>query len=46
VPAKLGERGLEEVMQINLTTEEKADLQRSAKAVQDLVDVLRKNSYL
>jgi malate dehydrogenase len=46
VPAKLGARGLEEVMQINLTTDEKADLQRSAKAVQELVDVLKKNSYL
>jgi malate dehydrogenase len=46
VPAKLGERGMEEILQINLTTDEKAALQRSAKAVQELVDVLKKNSLL
>ncbi|MBI4456808.1 MAG: malate dehydrogenase [Acidobacteria bacterium] len=46
VPVKLGERGVEEVIQINLTTEEKSALQRSAKAVQELVDVLKKNSYV
>ncbi len=46
VPVKLGARGMEEIIQINLTTEEKAELQRSAKAVQQLVDVLKKNSYI
>ncbi|HEY3128117.1 MAG TPA: malate dehydrogenase [Acidobacteriota bacterium] len=46
VPVKLGARGIEEIIQINLTTEEKAELQRSAKAVQGLIDVLKKNSYL
>ncbi|MBI3939381.1 MAG: malate dehydrogenase [Acidobacteria bacterium] len=46
VPVKLGARGMEEIIQINLTTDEKSALQRSAKAVQDLVDVLKKNAYL
>jgi malate dehydrogenase len=40
VPAKLGERGIEEIIQINLTTDERTALQRSASAVQELVDVL------
>jgi malate dehydrogenase len=40
VPVKLGERGIEEVIQINLLTEERAALHRSAAAVQELVDVL------
>ncbi|HYM00145.1 MAG TPA: malate dehydrogenase [Blastocatellia bacterium] len=42
VPVKLGERGIEEIIQINLTTEERADLQRSAAAVHELVNVLGK----
>ncbi|HSR51284.1 MAG TPA: malate dehydrogenase [Acidobacteriota bacterium] len=45
VPVKLGRGGLEEIFQINLTTDEKSDLQRSASAVQELVDVLRNNGY-
>jgi malate dehydrogenase len=40
VPAKLGERGIEEIIQINMTTDERTALQRSAAAVQELVDVL------
>jgi malate dehydrogenase len=40
VPVKLGERGIEEIIQINLTTEERAALHRSAGAVQELVSVL------
>jgi len=40
VPAKLGERGIEDIIQINLTTDERTALQRSAAAVQELVDVL------
>ncbi len=40
VPVKLGERGIEEIIQINLSTDERAALQRSAAAVQELVDVL------
>lgn len=45
VPLKLGRRGMEEVIQINLTAEEKAALQKSAGAVQELVDVLKENGY-
>jgi malate dehydrogenase len=40
VPAKLGERGIEEIIQINLSTDERSALQRSAAAVQELVQVL------
>lgn len=45
VPVKLGREGIEEIVQINLTTEEKAQLQRSAGAVQELVNVLKQNGY-
>lgn len=45
VPLKLGRRGMEDVVQINLTAEEKAALQKSAGAVQELVDVLKENGY-
>src|SRR5256714_5921588 len=40
VPAKLGERGIEEIIQINLMTDERAALHRSAAAVQELGDVM------
>ena len=40
VPVKLGANGIEEIIQINLTTEERAALQKSAGAVQELVDLL------
>jgi len=40
VPAKLGAKGVEEVMQIELTAEEQAALQKSADAVKELVGVL------
>jgi len=46
VPVKLGCRGVEEVIQISLTTEERAALQKSAASVQELVDVLKKNGFL
>lgn len=45
VPVKLGRDGIEEIIQINLTTDEKSQLQRSAAAVQSLVDVLKENGY-
>src|SRR5881275_1379655 len=38
VPAKLGERGIEQVIEISLTLEERAALQKSAAAVKELVD--------
>ena len=40
VPVKLGERGIEEIIQINLTAEERAALHRSAAAVEELVGVI------
>lgn len=42
VPCKLGARGLEEVVQIKLTSPEQAALQKSAAAVKELVDALGK----
>ena len=45
VPVKLGHSGIEDIIQINLTTDEKAELQRSAGAVQELVNVLKENGY-
>jgi malate dehydrogenase len=40
VPCKLGARGLEQIIEINLTNEERIALQKSAGAVQELIDVL------
>jgi malate dehydrogenase len=40
VPVKLGAGGIEDIIQINLTAEERADLQRSAAAVEELVNVM------
>jgi malate dehydrogenase len=42
VPVKLGARGVEEIIQITLNDDEKAALRKSADAVKELVDVLRK----
>jgi len=42
VPAKLGARGIEQIYQIKLTAEEQAMLNKSAAAVKELVDVIRK----
>ena len=41
VPVKLGARGLEQIVQITLTAEENAALQKSAGAVKELVDVIK-----
>ena len=41
VPVKLGASGIEEIIQINLTAEERAALQKSAAAVQELVNILK-----
>ena len=41
VPAKLGARGLEQVIQITLTPEEQAALDKSASAVKELVDIIK-----
>jgi malate dehydrogenase len=40
VPAKLGAKGVEEIIQIELTDEERAALQKSADAVKELVGVM------
>ena len=40
VPAKLGAKGVEEVIQLDLTESEKAQLQKSADAVRELVNVM------
>ncbi|MBW1955918.1 MAG: malate dehydrogenase [Deltaproteobacteria bacterium] len=42
VPVKLGNNGIEEVIQIRLSEDEQAALNRSAAAVQELVGVLKK----
>jgi len=42
VPVKLGAGGIEKIYEIKLTAEEQAMLQKSADAVQELVDVLKK----
>jgi malate dehydrogenase len=41
VPVKLGKRGVEEIIEIQLTDEEQAALQKSAASVQELKDVLK-----
>jgi malate dehydrogenase len=40
VPVKLGARGIEQIVEVALTEEEKAALERSADAVKELVNVL------
>jgi len=42
VPARLGRGGMEQVIQLELTAEEKAALDKSAEAVRELVDALPK----
>ena len=41
VPVKLGRSGLEQIIQIKLTNDEKAALDKSAAAVKELVDKLK-----
>ena len=45
VPVKLGAGGVEKIIEITLTAEEKSALQNSAAAVQELKDVLKKLNY-
>ncbi|HEX5715307.1 MAG TPA: malate dehydrogenase [Thermoanaerobaculia bacterium] len=42
VPARLGRGGMEQVIELELTAEEKAALQKSAEAVRELVEALPK----
>lgn len=44
VPVKLGAKGIEEIIQITLTEKEAEDLKKSADAVQELVETLKKLS--
>ncbi len=41
VPVKLGAGGIEEIIEIKLTDEENAALQKSANAVKDLVETMK-----
>jgi malate dehydrogenase len=41
VPVKLGARGIEQIIEIKLTPEEKAALDKSAASVKELVDIIK-----
>ena len=43
VPVKLGANGMEQIIEIQLTEEERAALQRSADSVKELIDVMAKS---
>ena len=40
VPVKLGSKGIEQIIEITLTLEERAALQKSAAAVKELMDII------
>jgi malate dehydrogenase len=42
VPVKLGAKGVEKIYELQLLPEEKAALDKSAAAVQELIDILKK----
>jgi malate dehydrogenase len=44
VPVKLGARGIEQIYEIKLTSDEQAALKKSADAVKELVDVINKKN--
>jgi malate dehydrogenase len=46
VPVKLGSHGIENVLEIKLLPEEREMLNKSIHAVQELIDVLKKNNYV
>jgi len=41
VPVKLGAKGIEQIIEVKLTPEEQAAMQKSAAAVKELVDVIK-----
>jgi malate dehydrogenase len=41
VPVKLGAKGVEQIIEIKLTDEERAALHRSAGAVKELTDIIK-----
>jgi len=43
---KLGREGVKEIIQIDLSRKEKAELQKSVATVEQLVNVLKDNGYL
>ena len=43
VPVKLGAAGIEEIVQLSLTADEQAALERSSASVQELIDVMAAN---
>ena len=43
VPCKLGEHGIEKILEIRLTEQEKAEFQKSANAVKALAELVREN---
>jgi len=45
VPVKLGANGVEQIIEIRLTEEEKAALAHSVDAVQGLKEILKKMNY-
>jgi malate dehydrogenase len=42
VPVKIGSRGIEKIYQLRLSADEQAAVSKSAAAVQELVDVIKK----
>ncbi|MBI3012404.1 MAG: malate dehydrogenase, partial [Elusimicrobia bacterium] len=46
VPVKLGERGMEQVIQLNLTVEERIALQKSADSVKELIELLNRQKIV
>lgn len=46
VPVKLGEKGIEQILQLNLTVEERIALQKSAESVKELVDLLHRQKVV
>jgi malate dehydrogenase len=44
VPVKLGARGVEEIIELDLSEDERAELEKSAEAVREVVDVLARAS--
>ena len=42
VPVKLGKNGIEQIISLKLTADEKKALDKSAAAVQELVDAMKK----
>lgn len=46
VPVKLGEKGIEQVIQLNLTSEEKSALHKSAESVEELIETIRRKGIV